>query len=136
MEQARKELPNGDQPSLIGIWERIMDRTRKGIDATLEKHKVDAIVAPTAGPAWLTDWINGDQASKAAAVLTACKSRSRLAINEFSPEISGFNWQLEILNELRPFARFEIKLNTEVDNDYEFSIFDLQLAIVPIRIGK
>jgi len=42
---------------------------------------------------------------------------------------SIFNWQLEILNELRPFARFEIKLNTEVDNDYEFSIFDLQLAI-------
>jgi len=38
---------------------------------------------------------------------------------EFSPEISGFNWQLEILNELRPFARFEIKLNTEVDNDYD-----------------
>jgi amidase len=66
----------------------------EGIDATLEKHKVDAIVAPTAGPAWLTDWINGDQASKTAAVLTACKSRSRLAINEFSI----FDLQLAIGN--------------------------------------
>ncbi len=32
----------------------------EGIDALLAAHKLDAIVAPTAGPAWLTDWINGD----------------------------------------------------------------------------
>ena len=31
-----------------------------GIDAVLKKHKLDAIIAPTAGPAWLTDWVNGD----------------------------------------------------------------------------
>jgi amidase len=33
----------------------------EGIDAVLEKHKLDAIIAPTSGPAWLTDLINGDQ---------------------------------------------------------------------------
>ena len=32
----------------------------EGIDAVLKKYNVDAIVAPTAGPAWLTDWVNGD----------------------------------------------------------------------------
>ena len=32
----------------------------EGIDATLAKHKLDAIVAPTGGPAWTTDLINGD----------------------------------------------------------------------------
>ncbi|MGD0498470.1 MAG: amidase [Bryobacteraceae bacterium] len=32
----------------------------EGIDAVVAKHKLDAIVAPTAGPAWLIDWINGD----------------------------------------------------------------------------
>jgi len=32
----------------------------EGIDAVLKKYKVDAIVAPTAGPAWLIDWITGD----------------------------------------------------------------------------
>ncbi|MFQ5632213.1 MAG: amidase [bacterium] len=32
----------------------------EGIDATLKKHNIDAIIAPTGGPAWLTDWINGD----------------------------------------------------------------------------
>jgi amidase len=33
---------------------------KQGIDATMEKHKLDAIVAPTGCPAWLTDIVNGD----------------------------------------------------------------------------
>ena len=32
----------------------------EGIDATLAKYRLDALVAPTAGPAWCTDLINGD----------------------------------------------------------------------------
>jgi amidase len=32
----------------------------EGIDAALRKHRVDALVAPTGGPAWLTDLVNGD----------------------------------------------------------------------------
>ncbi|SDZ94134.1 amidase [Microbulbifer marinus] len=32
----------------------------KGIDATLEKYDVDILVAPTVGPAWKIDHINGD----------------------------------------------------------------------------
>ena len=32
----------------------------EGIDATLDKHNVDVLVAPTDGPAWLTDWVTGD----------------------------------------------------------------------------
>jgi amidase len=44
-----------------------------GIDAALAKHRVDVLVAPTLGPAWLTDHINGDQSvgagtSRAAAI--------------------------------------------------------------------
>jgi amidase len=31
-----------------------------GIDATMTKFKLDALVAPTGGPAWLTDPVNGD----------------------------------------------------------------------------
>jgi amidase len=33
---------------------------KEGIDATMDKDKLDAIVAPTGGPAWLTDIVNGD----------------------------------------------------------------------------
>jgi len=32
----------------------------EGIDAVMDQYKLDAIMAPTAGPAWFTDWINGD----------------------------------------------------------------------------
>jgi len=34
---------------------------KEGIDAVMEKHKLDAIVCLTSGPAWLIDPINGDQ---------------------------------------------------------------------------
>ncbi|MGC2152451.1 MAG: amidase, partial [Terriglobales bacterium] len=43
-----------------------------GIDALMDKHQLDAIVAPTGGPAWITDLVNGDHvaggSSNAAAV--------------------------------------------------------------------
>ena len=32
----------------------------EGIDAVLKKHKLDAIIAPTGGPVWTTDLVNGD----------------------------------------------------------------------------
>jgi amidase len=45
---------------------------KEGIDAIMDKHKLDALVAPTGGPAWLTDLVNGDHdsggSSSAAAV--------------------------------------------------------------------
>lgn len=35
--------------------------TRKeGIDAVMKQHQLDAIIAPTGGPAWTTDLVNGD----------------------------------------------------------------------------
>lgn len=33
---------------------------RKGLDEVLEKHRLDALVAPTGGPAWTIDLVNGD----------------------------------------------------------------------------
>ncbi|HYD78192.1 MAG TPA: amidase [Paucimonas sp.] len=32
----------------------------EGLDRVLREHRLDALVAPTGGPAWLTDFINGD----------------------------------------------------------------------------
>ena len=32
----------------------------EGLDAVLRQHRLDALVAPTGGPAWLTDPVNGD----------------------------------------------------------------------------
>jgi amidase len=33
---------------------------KDGIDATMDKLQLDAIVGPTGGPAWVTDYVNGD----------------------------------------------------------------------------
>lgn len=33
----------------------------EGIDAVIAKHKVDAILGPTSGPSWTTDWVSGDR---------------------------------------------------------------------------
>ena len=32
----------------------------EGIDAAMNKDKLDAIVAPSNAPTWMTDWVNGD----------------------------------------------------------------------------
>jgi amidase len=42
-----------------------------GIDATVEKHQLDAIVAPTTSPAWLADVLLGDNAVLGAFVVAA-----------------------------------------------------------------
>ena len=41
---------------------RLMSRAQ-GIDFIMRKHRLDALIAPTGGPAWPTDWLNGDHFS-------------------------------------------------------------------------
>ena len=41
----------------LGTSKRI---AREGIDGVLEEHDLDALIAPTNGPAWMTDHVNGD----------------------------------------------------------------------------
>lgn len=43
----------------------------EGIDALVAEHRLDAIVAPTGGPAWVTDLINGDHFSGGSSTLAA-----------------------------------------------------------------
>jgi len=38
----------------------------QGIDATMTKYRLDALLAPTGGPAWITDLVNGDGGTAAA----------------------------------------------------------------------
>jgi amidase len=43
----------------------------EGIDATMDKHKLDAIICPTGTPAWLIDLINGDANEPSSSSLAA-----------------------------------------------------------------
>jgi amidase len=44
---------------------------QQGIDAVMDQHKLDALIAPTAGPSWLTDLINGDHDTGGSSSLAA-----------------------------------------------------------------
>ena len=51
-----------DAPEYRKAVAAIQQATRAdGIDALMDRHTLDAIVAPTTGPAWLTDHIRGDR---------------------------------------------------------------------------
>ncbi len=56
--QAKGDLGSKEYKQALKKVKRLAGRD--GIDATLAKHEVDLIIAPTGGPAWFTDWINGD----------------------------------------------------------------------------
>lgn len=48
-------------PEYLEALESMRQLTQEqGIDRVMDLHKLDAIIAPTGGPAWKTDWINGD----------------------------------------------------------------------------
>ncbi len=44
---------------------------KEGIDAVMDKYKLDALVAPTGGPAWVTDLVNGDHDTGGSSSLAA-----------------------------------------------------------------
>ena len=48
-------------PAYMKARQVCVERSRTlGLDAVMTKHRLDALVAPTGGPAWLTDLVNGD----------------------------------------------------------------------------
>lgn len=50
------------EPAYLDAVRTIQKGTRQdGIDALLAKDKLDALIAPTSGPAWMTDHVVGDR---------------------------------------------------------------------------
>jgi amidase len=70
--KAESKGPLTDKPYVEALAKNHQLARTEGIDATMDKYHLDAIVAPTGGPAWITDLINGDHvaggSSNAAAV--------------------------------------------------------------------
>lgn len=67
MEQAQERGPLSDKTYKDALSKNRKLTRKDGIDAVLGKFKLDAIVGPTAGPAWVTDWVNGDRADSGCA---------------------------------------------------------------------
>ena len=70
--KAQEKGPLTDKAYLDALGKHRQLARTEGIDATMDKFHLDAIVAPTGGPAWITDLVNGDHvaggSSNAAAV--------------------------------------------------------------------
>src|SRR5207302_583476 len=60
MAMAQKKGPLTDAKYRAELARNHLLSRALGIDATMVKYKLDALVAPTGGPAWLTDLVNGD----------------------------------------------------------------------------
>jgi len=58
--QAKGPLTDEQYLNALADSKRI---SQNGINNALKTHNLDALIAPTRGPAWLTDHINGDQSS-------------------------------------------------------------------------
>ena len=59
-EQSEKRGPLSEKKYIAALAKNHRLARVEGIDATVTKHKVDAIIAPTGGPVWATDLVNGD----------------------------------------------------------------------------
>src|SRR5829696_1538091 len=60
MIKAEAKGPLTSKPYLAALRKNHLLTRAQGIDAVMKKHRLDALIAPTGGPAWPTDWINGD----------------------------------------------------------------------------
>jgi amidase len=58
--QAEAKGPLTEKKYLDALANDVKMSRAEGIDATMDKYRLDAIIAPTGSPAWTTDLINGD----------------------------------------------------------------------------
>ena len=62
-------------------WQDMKRLTGKeGIDAAMQKHNLDAIIAPTNSPAWTIDWVNGDHFSGSSSSLAAISGYPNITV--------------------------------------------------------
>jgi len=126
-EKAQAKGPLSDKAYRSAVDKARMLAGPRGIDATLRKQKLDALVAPTTSPAWMTDPINGDHftgASYGAAAVAGYPSLTvpmgdadglPLGLTFMGPKWSeakllGYGYAFEQLAQERRPPQFRLKL--------------------------
>ena len=71
MVKSEAKGPLSDQSYLDALAKNHRLTREEGIDAVMDKHQLDALVAPTAGPSWLTDHVTGDHDTGGSSALAA-----------------------------------------------------------------
>ena len=60
MEKAQAKGPLTSKAYIAALNKNHLLSRTQGIDFIMRKHQLDALIAPTGGPPWPTDWLNGD----------------------------------------------------------------------------
>jgi amidase len=97
-----------DSPEYKNALEKMWKGTRdNGIDLLMNKHKLDALMAPTGSPAWKTDLVNGDHFVGGSSSFAAISGYPSITvpigfINELPVDISfiGNAWSEAVLIEI------------------------------------
>jgi amidase len=89
-ERAQEKGPLTEKPYRDALSKNRQLARKEGIDAVVAQFKIDAIVGPTAGPAWTTDWIAGDHAD------SGCASPPAVAGYPHATVPAGFAFGLPI----------------------------------------
>lgn len=63
MIKAQAKGPLTSKAYLAALSKNHLLTRAQGIDFVMKKNRLDALIAPTGGPSWPTDWINGDHFS-------------------------------------------------------------------------
>lgn len=87
---AQKKGPLTDAAYLKAVARNRRLARTDGIDATLAKHRLDALVAPTGSPAWPIDYVNGDHAEGGCSQAPAVAGYPHVTVP------AGFVWGLPV----------------------------------------
>jgi amidase len=79
MELAQSKGPSTD-PAYLGALERSRRIARDGIDNALKSHDLDVLIAPSNGPAWMTDHVNSDHFSIGSSSLAAVSGYANVTV--------------------------------------------------------
>ncbi len=110
----------------------------EGIDRMLAEHKLDALVAPTTGPAWVVDTIDGDHALGQTSTLPAVAGYPHLSVP--MGQVSGLPVGLSIIGPAWSDARvlgygyaFEQKLGLHMEPTFAPSLPDAGTLLMPLK---
>ena len=69
--RAQQKGPLTDKAYLAALDKNHRLSQREGIDKVMDKLHLDALIAPTSGPPWLTDLVNGDYSTNGSSTIAA-----------------------------------------------------------------
>jgi len=69
--RAQDKGPLTDKAYLAALEKNRRLSQREGIDAVMDRMHLDALIAPTSGPPWLTDLVNGDYSTNGSSTIAA-----------------------------------------------------------------